>query len=429
MKYKVILDNITKEFRCILRDNLTGIYVHGSIAFGCFNFKKSDIDFIVVVKDKISQTEKMALMKVIYDMQESFPEKGIEMSVVLEEYCRNFKCPTPFELHFSNMHLKRYEEDPDNYCRTMNGDDIDLAAHFTVIKECGLVWYGKKIDDVFGDIPQKYYMDSIKDDIMEAEKTIITEPIYTVLNLCRVLSYIKTGKVMSKQQGGIWAADNLDEKYVHIIIQALQCYGSDEEMFIDKKESGEFCSFMFKQILIEEKKNVRNIIKAKKEEFLGDVSRKEEYDRQLVYKLTSSDIYKKAENIFCYIGMNDEIDTSILIEKAIEDGKNISVPKVTGKITMDAVIIDSLAKLKPVKPYGILEPIDDKDKMDKIDLIIVPGLAFDNQGGRVGHGAGYYDYFIKRHKEAHTVALCYDFQVIDKVPEEEHDVKIEKIIY
>ena len=80
MKYKVILDNITKEFRCILRDNLTGIYVHGSIAFGCFNFKKSDIDFIVVVKDKISQTEKMALMKVIYDMQESFPEKGIEMS-------------------------------------------------------------------------------------------------------------------------------------------------------------------------------------------------------------------------------------------------------------------------------------------------------------------------------------------------------------
>ena len=63
-------------------------------------------------------------------------------------------------------------------------------------------------------------------------------------------------------------------------------------MFIDKKESGEFCSFMFKQILIEEKKNVRNIIKAKKEEFLGDVSRKEEYDRQLIYKLTSSDIYK-----------------------------------------------------------------------------------------------------------------------------------------
>ena len=383
MSYKEILDKITKEFRYLLLDNLTGIYVHGSIAFNCFNFNKSDIDFIVVVKNKISQSEKMNLMKVIYDMRESFPEKGIEMSVVLEEYCRDFKYLTPFEFHFSNMHLKRYEKDPDDYCRTMNGEDIDLAAHFTIIKECGVVWYGKKIRDVFGDVPQKYYMDSIKEDIMEAEETISIEPIYTVLNLCRVLSYIKIGRVMSKQQGGVWALDNIDDKYISIVKYALRCYATDEEMNLNENAGHKFVSFMLKQILIAEKKNVRKIIKAKKEIFVGDMSRKEEYDRELVEKLTASDIYKKAGNIFCYIGMKDEINTSILIEKALEDGKNISVPKVTGSITMDPIVIDSLDKLKPVKPYDILEPVDDKEKMKKIDLIIVPGLAFDKQGGRV----------------------------------------------
>lgn len=182
-------------------------------------------------------------------------------------------------------------------------------------------------------------------------------------------------------------------------------------------------------MIIAEKKSIRKRVKSAAKEFALKTQDKKQYDRKIISELVENDEYKKSHNIFCYVGMKEEINTSMFIEKALEDGKNISVPKVTGKITMDAVVIDSLDQMRPVKPYGILEPVCDKEKMDKIDLIIVPGLAFDKQGGRVGHGAGYYDYFIKRHREAHTIALCYDFQLVDKVPEEEHDVKIEKVIY
>lgn len=180
--------------------------------------------------------------------------------------------------------------------------------------------------------------------------------------------------------------------------------------------------------LISEKKRIRKMIKLETKELLKDKENKRRYDIELIEKLLLTDLYKNSNNIFCYVGMNDEIDTSIFIKRALKEGKNISVPRVTGKITMDAVIINSIEDLQVVPPYGILEPLVSDKIMDKIDLIIVPGVAFNKDGGRVGHGAGYYDYFMKRHKEARTVALCYDFQLIDNIPEEEHDMRIEKII-
>lgn len=142
MDYKTVLNSIKEAYQNIIKDNLVGIYVHGSIALGCFNWDKSDIDFIVVVKEKLSQDIKLQIMKATSKLNKIAPPKGIEMSIVLQEYCNNLKYPTPFELHFSNIHINWYKNDPGDYCNKMNGTDPDLAAHFVIIKKQELYYVG-----------------------------------------------------------------------------------------------------------------------------------------------------------------------------------------------------------------------------------------------------------------------------------------------
>ena len=134
MNEREILEKIKKAYSEILKENMVGIYVHGSIAFRCFNWDKSDIDFIVVAKRPLALSEKEALIRVILSLDPVCPPKGIEMSVVLAEVCRPFVYPTPYELHFSNAHKQRYQENLSGYCEKLQGVDMDLAAHFTVIR-------------------------------------------------------------------------------------------------------------------------------------------------------------------------------------------------------------------------------------------------------------------------------------------------------
>lgn len=248
MDYREVLSNIKEAYQDILRDNLVGIYVHGSIAFSCFNWGKSDIDFIVVVKEKLSIDTKLQIMKVTVELNESAPSKGLEMSIVLEEVCSNFQYPTPFELHFSNMHIEWYKNYPKNYCEKMNGTDADLAAHFTIIKKVGIAICGQPVDEVFEDVPKEYYIDSIKADIENAKSAIMESPMYMVLTLCRVAAYAGYELVLSKEEGAKWALNSLENKYHPIINRAVQCYQSNEMMTVEKGEAEEYCDYMLAQI-------------------------------------------------------------------------------------------------------------------------------------------------------------------------------------
>ena len=107
-----LLSEIKTGCRHVLGENLTGIYLHGSVAFGCFRWEKSDIDFLVVVKEELPHGIKRRLMDLILRLSESAPPKGLEMSIVLEAECRHVRHPVPFLLHYSNMHRERYRENP-----------------------------------------------------------------------------------------------------------------------------------------------------------------------------------------------------------------------------------------------------------------------------------------------------------------------------
>lgn len=147
MPYQNILDEFVDITRQIMEEKLTGIYLHGSMAMGCFNATKSDIDLIVIVEECISDTQKMQLMELVVRLNKQAPAKGLEISVVKREYCNPFVYPTPFELHFSPAHLQWFHDDPQGYIENMNGVDIDLAAHFSIINHYGIVLYGEAVEE------------------------------------------------------------------------------------------------------------------------------------------------------------------------------------------------------------------------------------------------------------------------------------------
>lgn len=222
------------------------MYLHGSAVMGCFNKEKSDIDLLVVVNDEISDEIKKQYMDMVVLLNKDASGKGIEMSIVRKVVCKPFVYPTPFELHFSNDYLERCKSNLEQYCIQMNGTDKDLAAHFTVTKKVGYALCGKGIDAVFGDVPKADYLDSIKYDIKEAQYEIFDNPIYYILNLCRVCAYENEDLILSKEQGGIWGLKKLPSVYAPVIDAAVKSYTNDREFQADNVLIKEFVEYMIK---------------------------------------------------------------------------------------------------------------------------------------------------------------------------------------
>lgn len=220
----LVVQSFVSQSRLILGENLVGVYLHGSAVMGCFNPAKSDLDFIVVVAHPMTNETKRAYMDMVLTLNTDAPAKGIEMSIVLRSVCRPFVYPTPFELHFSEHHIKWYSENPTDYVQKMNGTDKDLAAHFTVIRERGKCLCGAPVSDVFAEVPATDYMDSLWEDICDAPDEIENNTMYMTLNLARVLAYKNEGLILSKKEGGEWALKNLPEEFAPVVRTALEEY-------------------------------------------------------------------------------------------------------------------------------------------------------------------------------------------------------------
>ncbi len=246
------LDEITETFvqksRDILGENLVGVYLHGSAAMGCFNEKKSDIDLLVVAEKELSDDVKLRYMDMVVGLNDEAPPKGIEMSVVRRAVCRPFVYPTPFELHFSVTHLDWYRKNPVDYIEKMKGVDKDLAAHFTVTLRRGKRLCGKEISEVFEPVKREFYLDSILNDVADAEDAVKTNPVYVILNLCRVLAYGQEGLILSKREGGEWGLANLPMEYHALVASALDAYSSDAAPERNDRLAVRFAAYMLERI-------------------------------------------------------------------------------------------------------------------------------------------------------------------------------------
>ena len=243
------INDIKNGFLDILKDNLVGVYLHGSVAMNCFNMNSSDIDFLVVVQKPISITTKKKIIKLLLDLSDKYKiSKGFEMSIVLERYTRNFVYPTPFLLHYSKDCEQKYRNNEIDYKNTEH-QDPDLAAHFTVVKSRGICIYGKQIDQVFGDVPREDYINSLIYDVADAQESISDNPVYYILNLCRIVQFLETNKVTSKLEGGKWGLKNLPKDFHKIVKEATKIYkGEKKKHDFKKEELKNFASYMLNRI-------------------------------------------------------------------------------------------------------------------------------------------------------------------------------------
>lgn len=146
----------------------------------------------------------------------------------------------------------------------------------------------------------------------------------------------------------------------------------------------------------------------------------------LTEQFRSHPLYKEARTIYAYLSYNQEVRTEYLIAGAWADGKKVAVPK----IIQDEMVFLSLEEGDPIAEgyKGIPEPVKEIPMNDPTALVLLPGLAFDPTGRRLGYGGGFYDRFLSA--EVHpTIALCFDFQILDHLDTEEHDIPADVVLF
>ena len=153
----------------------------------------------------------------------------------------------------------------------------------------------------------------------------------------------------------------------------------------------------------------------------------EKASRQLGEKFAACQQYIQAKTIYGYMPYNQEVRTVPMLEQAMKDGKQVAVPKVYGD-TMRFILVNDLTAMEKSE-FGIPEPIADGPVADDPHaLVLMPGLAFTAKGDRMGYGGGFYDKFLAQEPAHPTVALCYDFQLVDSLPTEEYDIPVDLVL-
>lgn len=220
------VQNFTNALAHILNENLIGIYLHGSLALGGFNPQRSDIDLLIVVRTSLTPDTKREIARLV--LRTSRKPHPLELSILREGDLHPWKYPTTFDFHFGEDGRATLQQDMDaggyqNWTETHPGDP-DLAGHITITHHCGICLVGKPIADVFPPVPRADYLASVLNDVLDAPDYIHTNPVYWILNPCRVYWYLLEGRICSKEEAGAWAVDFLPEPYREVVRKALQTY-------------------------------------------------------------------------------------------------------------------------------------------------------------------------------------------------------------
>ena len=174
------------------------------------------------------------------------------------------------------------------------------------------------------------------------------------------------------------------------------------------------------------KKELRAQIRAKKRAMTE--TEIQEKSARLGELFLASEAYQNAKTVYGYLPYNQEVRTVAMLEQALRDGKRVAVPKCYGD-EMRFIFMDDLSKVE--KGYAnIPEPIADEPVADdETALVLMPGMAFDPQGHRIGYGGGFYDKFLAKEPDHPTLALCYDFQMVEHLETEEYDIPVDTVLW
>lgn len=151
-------------------------------------------------------------------------------------------------------------------------------------------------------------------------------------------------------------------------------------------------------------------------------------DYKIFQSIIDFEAYQKANTIFCFVSTEDEVNTHLIIKHALNCGKSVVVPKCISKGIMNAYQIHSFEDLESGK-YGILEPKPYCKLVypEEIDVAIIPCLSCNAEGYRIGYGGGFYDRYL-RNQQFLKIAICYEELILDEIPTDSYDEKVDIII-
>lgn len=159
------------------------------------------------------------------------------------------------------------------------------------------------------------------------------------------------------------------------------------------------------------------------------IDERDRISRLLTEKFLASETYRASKILMAYSSTADELQLDGLFAACFADGKILAIPFIVGKGLMRAVVVPNFDALE-VGAFNIKTVREPKNFVDpaQIDCVIVPGAAFDINGGRLGLGGGFYDKFLPQAVNAVTIAFAFDCQIIDEVPTEFHDVPVDIVL-
>ena len=178
--------------------------------------------------------------------------------------------------------------------------------------------------------------------------------------------------------------------------------------------------------LSEEKRTLRRSVIAARRALPEET--RQACDAAIARHVLESTAWKHADTVFLYLGTGWEIATDAIVTAALAEGKTLAVPRCLDGGAMETRVIRSSADLRP-GAYGIPEPLPELPLLspEETDLAIVPAVAYDRAGYRLGRGGGYYDRYLPRVRGI-TVGLAYQSLILDAVPREAHDCRVDLII-
>lgn len=155
---------------------------------------------------------------------------------------------------------------------------------------------------------------------------------------------------------------------------------------------------------------------------------KEAYDDRICRSLEQIINERNIKVVHCYLPMGSEIDIKPLIEKMLSAGITVVTPKALKQRRLQNLVLNSLSDLEG-GIYGTQHPANSVEYTGEFGMFTIPGLAFDKNNYRLGYGSGYYDSFLNTQPGAYKLGICYPFQIVDHVPTEAHDVRLDGVLW
>lgn len=179
----------------------------------------------------------------------------------------------------------------------------------------------------------------------------------------------------------------------------------------------------------DDKRSVRALCLARRDSLTPD--ERAAASAAIVARLTEMPELLEASTVLCFASFRTEVDTAALLDWCLEHGKRLALPRVVGPRTLECCLVADSARDLATGAWGILEPVARLNAVDpaEIDCVIVPGSAFDRQGGRLGYGGGFYDAYLPQLRAGvPRIAVAFACQVCEEVPTLDHDLRMDALV-